>query len=731
MGRALFVCAIVLCAAASPGLAGTVVGDVIRTENRAAIESAMPQQDGRFGEPRDEVSEDERKRRRNDAKKVYKLGVQFGIEGRYVEAIDAFRRSISLDGTNPDAYFGLGHAYSDLGRWSEAAEALKQAVRLNPKDAEAYHRLGTAYFKGGRYEQSIAAFKEALLLKPKWADARYNIANAFFNMGRYEPAIVNYNDVLHFKPNLADIHNDLGVAYTELGRHAPATESFKRALDRNSDDAYAHNNLGLLYFQQGRQRDAVSHLKQAVRLAPNDDGIRDNFNLVSAGIERAAVGERVASSNSERVSVNDAGAGRGSGISTTRWRSRSSIVRIGELKELGTTEQIAVVSASLFSPRTISPDTTSERTPSTNAATNAAINVAPDISSERTAPPKPAPIKTASAPLPSVGSAVDGVMRTAPRTTGELSTIAPIDVDATPPTISKTEPAMPAAKESPGAVMTPNATTTTNAAAPVALTDIYRVGLGDVLDIRLLNSPTSASTLYTVLAGGLIEYPLAGDPVVVAGMTTDEIAARISTELRRRAVHDNPQVIASVREYSSHAVIVSGLVAEPGSKIIRREAIPLYVVLADAQPRPEAGRVVVASHATGTNSEIDLADTKALNALVHPGDVITVAARVPQFFFIGGQVNEPGQKSFHVGLTLTQAILASGGVLHTGSSSARVVGSVLTAGVVSSSSKSPVRITRQSSDGHLVTVEYNLRDIVSGQTPDPPVQPGDRIEVGK
>ncbi|MDQ3684846.1 MAG: tetratricopeptide repeat protein [Acidobacteriota bacterium] len=727
MGRALSVFAIVLCAGASPGLAGTVVGDVIRTENRVAIESPAPQNDGRSGVRRDEVSEDERKRRRNDAKKVYKLGVQFGLEGRYIEAIDAFRRSISLDGTNPDAYFGLGHAYSDLGRWAEAAEALKQAVRLNPKDAEAYHRLGTAYFKGGRYEQSIAAFKEALLLKPKWADARYNIANAFFNMGRYEPAVVNYNDVLHFKPNLADIHNDLGVAYTELGRHAPAAESFKRALDRNSDDAYAHNNLGLLYFQQGRQRDAVSHLKQAVRLAPNDDGIRDNFNLVSAGVERAAIGERVAASNSERVGVNDAGSGRGSGISTTRWRSRSSIVRVGDLKELGTTEQIAVVSASLFSPRTISPDTTSERTPSTNAATN----VAPDISSERTAPPKPAPIKTASAPLPSVGSAVDGVMRAAPTMAGERSMTTSIDVDATPPTISKRETATPDAKESPGAVTTLNTTTATTAAAPVALTDIYRVGLGDVLDIRLLNSPTSASTLYTVLAGGLIEYPLAGDPVVVAGMTTDEIAARISTELRRRAVHDNPQVIASVREYSSHAVIVSGLVAEPGSKIIRREAIPLYVVLADAQPRPEAGRVLVASHATGTNHEIDLADTKALNALVRPGDVITVAARVPQFYFIGGQVNEPGQKSFHVGLTLTQAILASGGVLHTGSSSARAVGSVLTAGVVSSSPKSPVRITRQNFDGHLVTIEYNLRDIVAGQTPDPPVQPGDRIEVGK
>src|SRR6185503_13720774 len=72
-----------------------------------------------------------------------------------------------------------------------------------------------------------------------------------------------------------------------------------------------------------------------------------------------------------------------------------------------------------------------------------------------------------------------------------------------------------------------------------SLTDIYRVGVGDVLDIRLLNSAYSkASTLFTVVAGGVIDMPVAGGSISVAGLTPDEIQNIISAELKRRAVDE-------------------------------------------------------------------------------------------------------------------------------------------------------------------------------------------------
>ncbi|HEX8190969.1 MAG TPA: polysaccharide biosynthesis/export family protein, partial [Pyrinomonadaceae bacterium] len=240
--------------------------------------------------------------------------------------------------------------------------------------------------------------------------------------------------------------------------------------------------------------------------------------------------------------------------------------------------------------------------------------------------------------------------------------------------------------------------------------DVYRIGVGDVLDIRLLNSQDPRqSTLYTVVAGGVLDYPLLKDPLTVAGMTTDELSAQLVAEFRHRGVYDKPQVRVSVREYASHAVLVSGLVSDPGTKILRREAIPLYVVVAEAQPKPEAGRAVIISHSTGKIVNVDLNDAAGLNTLVMTGDVVTLTVRPPEFYYVGGEVGAPGQKDFHSGITLTQALLASGGA--------------------TKPAGSRVRVLRAGADGRLAQTEYSLGEIENGVVPDPLLQPGDRVEV--
>ena len=251
---------------------------------------------------------------------------------------------------------------------------------------------------------------------------------------------------------------------------------------------------------------------------------------------------------------------------------------------------------------------------------------------------------------------------------------------------------------------------TSTTASGQSLTDIYKVGVGDILDIRLLNATTRESTLFTVMSGGLVEYPLAGEPVTVAGFTADEIKELLTSKVK---VYENPKIVVSVREYASHNVIITGLVNDPGTKVLRREAMPLYVVLAEAQPKPEAGSAMI-MRAGGQSLTVNLSDSKAITTLVLPGDVITLVAlppTQPQFFYIGGQINSPGQKDFHAGMTLTQAVLASGGTT-------RFAGS-------------KVKISRQGADGRLAATEYNLKQIEAGKDPDPVLQPGDRLDVSR
>jgi protein involved in polysaccharide export with SLBB domain len=255
-------------------------------------------------------------------------------------------------------------------------------------------------------------------------------------------------------------------------------------------------------------------------------------------------------------------------------------------------------------------------------------------------------------------------------------------------------------------------TITTSDVTPEAsakLTEVYRVGMGDILDVHFTNSRNAGhSTLFTVVAPGIIDFPLAGGQIMVAGLTTDEIQARIGTELKRRAVTDSAEISVGVRQYASHSVHITGLVSSPGTRILRREAVPLYVVFAESQLRNDAGRVIIMRNGS-TGQPLDLGDPLTLNTIVMNGDVVTVSARPQEFYYIAGRINYPGQKTFQAGITLLQAILAAGGA--------------------SRQNESVVEISREGTDKRLVTTRFKLKQIKSGAIEDPKLQPGDRIEV--
>jgi protein involved in polysaccharide export with SLBB domain len=254
--------------------------------------------------------------------------------------------------------------------------------------------------------------------------------------------------------------------------------------------------------------------------------------------------------------------------------------------------------------------------------------------------------------------------------------------------------------------VSPTATSTYGGDA--SWTKIYRVGPSDVLDVQLNDSQSPKSTLFTVTPSGLLEHPLLNEPLAVTGLTVEEIGAKLEGELSKRALIENPRVIVGVRDYASHPILVSGLVKDSGTKFLRREAIPLYVVVADAQPLPEATRVTVVRSEVNQIYEIELTQAADMNLLVRSGDVVTVLPSVTQFIYIGGEVKSAGEKTFRRGLTLTQVILAAGGV----TPKARVA-----------------QIVRDAGGGFLVPTRFDLQAIGSGKAADPLLKPGDRIVI--
>jgi protein involved in polysaccharide export with SLBB domain len=242
--------------------------------------------------------------------------------------------------------------------------------------------------------------------------------------------------------------------------------------------------------------------------------------------------------------------------------------------------------------------------------------------------------------------------------------------------------------------------------------EIYKVGVGDVLYVNLKNS-AGGSGYYTVRANGTIDFPLAGDNIVVADQTVDNIEENLESGI---TLFPDPSVEVKVREYASHKVTVSGMVANAGEKSLQREAIPLFVIRADAVLDPKATRVIITRAPLIKAETYDIRDSATDNVLVYPGNAVEFTTEYAShasgggFYYIGGEIVSAGQKEITIGMTLYQAVMASGG---------------------SKGDPKKAIIRRKNDQGVLTSFEHNLRAIKDGKAPDPAITSGDVVEIRK
>jgi tetratricopeptide (TPR) repeat protein len=100
-----------------------------------------------------------------------RMGLAHRQQGRYQEAIDAYKKAVTIDPKNARPCADMGFAYVQLERYPEAIAAYRQAITIEPNSAEAYCGIGFAYDRQQRYPEAIAAYEEYLRLQPIGATA--------------------------------------------------------------------------------------------------------------------------------------------------------------------------------------------------------------------------------------------------------------------------------------------------------------------------------------------------------------------------------------------------------------------------------------------------------------------------------------------------------------------------------------------------------------------------------
>ena len=255
--------------------------------------------------------------------------------------------------------------------------------------------------------------------------------------------------------------------------------------------------------------------------------------------------------------------------------------------------------------------------------------------------------------------------------------------------------------------------------------DRYRIGAGDVLDIRIYNRPQLSREAVRVEGSGMIRMPLIETEIQAACLTEGELAKDISTRYAR--YYKNLQVDIFIKEYHSRQVAVIGAVNDQSRFELQRRVRLLEILTYAKGPSPRAGQTINIVHSTASSpcKKDDDADAAAFssyklsdvlqgdpksNPYLEAGDIVTLP-EADQVYIVGN-VYSPKSLPLREPITVSRAIAMAGGPLR-------------------DSKTDKIRIRRQTGDGTQTEMFVNLNAIAQKKAEDVQLRPNDIVEVSE
>jgi polysaccharide export outer membrane protein len=207
----------------------------------------------------------------------------------------------------------------------------------------------------------------------------------------------------------------------------------------------------------------------------------------------------------------------------------------------------------------------------------------------------------------------------------------------------------------------------------------YRIGPGDVLEVRVLRAPELSRDGVRVDQRGMIRLPMLETDIQAACFTEGELAENIARLYLEYKLH--PHVDVFVKEFQSQPAAVIGAVRGAAQFKLQRQVRLLELLSLAGGPAESAGQTIQIVHAAGSLpcekpastavGETDgsafvaykLSDTlhgiPEANPFIRPGDIISVpdADQV----YVVGNVIRPSAILMKEPLTVSRAIAMTGG----------------------------------------------------------------------
>jgi tetratricopeptide (TPR) repeat protein len=205
-----------------------------------------------------------------------------------------------------ESHYNRGVELYDQGKYAEAIDAYKLALRKNSEDLFAKYNLAVVYQDQGKHDQAIDLYQE-ILKETEDTNSRINIASIYYNRGEQERAIKELEIAAKNNRDSAEPSSALGE-YLERQKSLQAAEKkYQEALSIDDQHALSYYRLGRLYCYQEKTPLCMENLKKAVELAPETpdylEALAAQHEEQSQPLEAINLLERVSVLQPERVDI--------------------------------------------------------------------------------------------------------------------------------------------------------------------------------------------------------------------------------------------------------------------------------------------------------------------------------------------------------------------------------------------------------------------------------------------
>ena len=122
----------------------------------------------------------------NTAELNYIYGNILKIQNKFHDAIDLYKKAISLNNNFSEAYNNLANTQKIMGDNKNATYNYTQAIKSNNSNLGAYFNLANLYRSEKKFEEAINNYKKVLELNPKFVESMNNIGSINLILGNFE-----------------------------------------------------------------------------------------------------------------------------------------------------------------------------------------------------------------------------------------------------------------------------------------------------------------------------------------------------------------------------------------------------------------------------------------------------------------------------------------------------------------------------------------------------------------